>query len=354
MSYFGNNPKMKSLVSTGATFAVLDAEPRREGRLVYATDTKLYYFDNGTDLLPLDTSSVYNLLTQDEGSDINTATVAIDFVGDGVVATDAGAGKTTVTIAGGGGGGAIIDRVQAIHGFSIMEPIYHNGTIWVAADAADGDTLAEYVVTVVTDANTFTAAKFGEHVETGIATTLTLTVGQHYLLADGGGYVATDDQTFSCPLFYVENDDTIHIEVYRPASQGAVSSPDKAFGLVVGDASDVSNGDANHSTIAAAITAASAGDRITLLPKTFTENLVITKEIHFFGSGAASVIDGTIQFSVGSERSSAEKLKFGGNITVDDLVTKLILNNGWIDNASTLTDNNALGSSASIYTLLED
>lgn len=50
MSYIGNNPSLKSIVSTGDTLANLTAEARRAGRLVYATDTQLYYYDDGTSL----------------------------------------------------------------------------------------------------------------------------------------------------------------------------------------------------------------------------------------------------------------------------------------------------------------
>lgn len=113
------------------------------------------------------------------------------------------------------GGGTSIDRTQALHGLAVLDAIYHNGTIWVKAQADDADTLAEYIVSEVPDVNTFTANKFG-------AITLTAhgkTVGEHYFLSDAvaGGSVIVEPLLYSSPLYYVEDANTIHVEVYRPS-----------------------------------------------------------------------------------------------------------------------------------------
>jgi len=84
MAYIGNNPKLKSIVSTGDTLANLTAEPRREGRLVYATDTKVFYRDDGTSLLPVNTTA---------------AAVNPSFTGFLVSATDPLADFATITLA---------------------------------------------------------------------------------------------------------------------------------------------------------------------------------------------------------------------------------------------------------------
>lgn len=116
---------------------------------------------------------------------------------------------------GGGAGGTSIQRTQTAHGFSVLDAIYHDGTEWVLAQANNEDTLAEYVVTEVTDVNNFTAFKFGEATVTGHG----LTVGEHYYLSDSvaGGAQITEPLNFSSPLFYVEDANTIHVEVYRPS-----------------------------------------------------------------------------------------------------------------------------------------
>jgi hypothetical protein len=57
MSYAGSNPHIDSIVSSGDTLANLTARTRKAGVLVYATDTELYYYDDGTSLLPIDTDT---------------------------------------------------------------------------------------------------------------------------------------------------------------------------------------------------------------------------------------------------------------------------------------------------------
>jgi hypothetical protein len=57
MAYIGKNPKVKSIVSEGDTLANLTAEPRKEGRMVYAEDTKKFYWDDGTTLTVVGTEA---------------------------------------------------------------------------------------------------------------------------------------------------------------------------------------------------------------------------------------------------------------------------------------------------------
>lgn len=113
------------------------------------------------------------------------------------------------------GGGTFIERTQAAHGFSVLDAIYHNGTNWVLAQADDAATLAEYVVTEVPDVNNFVAGKFGSVTITAHG----LTVGEHYFLSDltAGAGTITEPSQFSSPLYYVEDANTLHIEVYRPS-----------------------------------------------------------------------------------------------------------------------------------------
>jgi len=114
-----------------------------------------------------------------------------------------------------GGGGTLIERNQVAHGFVLLDAIYHNGTSWVKAQADNADTLAEYVITEVVDVDNFVASKFGEVVITAHG----LTIGEHYFLSDSvaGGSTITEPSNFSSPLFYVEDANTVHIEVYRPS-----------------------------------------------------------------------------------------------------------------------------------------
>lgn len=75
MAYIGNNPKLKSIVSSGDSLANLTAEPRKAGRFVYATDVQQFFYDNGTELQPVgncpnDVDTLANLtaLAREEGN----------------------------------------------------------------------------------------------------------------------------------------------------------------------------------------------------------------------------------------------------------------------------------------------
>lgn len=160
------------------------------------------------------------LFIQKTGVDLEFKTLV---AGPNVTLTSAADTITIDSIGGSsGGGGTAITKNQIAHGFSVLEPIYHNGTSWLKAQANDVETLAEYVVTEVTDVDNFIANKFGEVTVTAHGKT----VGEHYFLSElvAGFTQVTEPSNFSSPVFYVEDANTIHIEVYRPSDIS--SSPD--------------------------------------------------------------------------------------------------------------------------------
>lgn len=93
------------------------------------------------------------------------------------------------------------------------------------------------------------------------------------------------------------------------------------IGVIVGDVTDVGNGDAQFSSIGAAITASTAGDRITLLSRVFTENITIDKSVSIIGYGNGSVIDGTTTFLFGdapvASAYTGTPAGAGGVVTID-------------------------------------
>jgi hypothetical protein len=119
---------------------------------------------------------------------------------------------------GAGGGATQFEIEQVAHGFAVGEGIYHNGTTWVKAQANDADTLAYYVVIEVVDVDNFVAADFGriEAVAHGY------TVGDFYFLSDSVAGQATnvEPSSFSNPLFYVEDANTLQVKCLRPSAVG--------------------------------------------------------------------------------------------------------------------------------------
>lgn len=131
----------------------------------------------------------------------------------------------------GGGGGTTFDQVQVAHGFSVLTPIYHDGTTWKKAQANSNDTLGMYVV-IDASTDSFTAMKFGvvEIPSHG------LNVGQYYYVSADTLGGLTDIEPiygFSNPVLYVQDSTTIHIMAYRPSAIGDGTISDSEIGAVV-------------------------------------------------------------------------------------------------------------------------
>lgn len=154
------------------------AATAQNGELVYATDTKKFYV-----------------------------------VTDGALTEVGGAGA----------GGTSIEINETAHGFAVGDGIYHDGTNWLEAQADDGTTLAQFVVTEVVDVDNVVAYQFGQVTITSHG----FTVGEYYFLdaTVAGTPTATEPSSgYSCPLFYVLDANTLIINVYRPSSIGVSGS----------------------------------------------------------------------------------------------------------------------------------
>lgn len=108
MAYIGNNPQLKSIVSSGDTLANLTAEPRKAGRLVYANGVgeDKFYWDNGATLVPIAAESLVPLTTKGDilVHDVSgTTRLPVGF--DGLVLTADSAEASGVKWAAAPGGG---------------------------------------------------------------------------------------------------------------------------------------------------------------------------------------------------------------------------------------------------------
>jgi hypothetical protein len=126
----------------------------------------------------------------------------------------------------GGGGSTSFEIAQTAHGLTVGSGIYHNGTIYVDAQANNASTLAYHTVVEVVDVNTFIAADFGR-IE---ASAHGFTVGQYYFQSEAtaGLPVTTEPVSgYSNPLFYVEDANTLQVKCLRPSPIGAAIALDE-------------------------------------------------------------------------------------------------------------------------------
>jgi hypothetical protein len=126
----------------------------------------------------------------------------------------------TGTFAASGSGGASFIVNQVAHGFPILTPIYHDGVSWVMAQSDSDLTLGTHLVVAVNGADSFTAASLGRFTITAHG----LTVGEYYYVDHlvAGTLTATQPPTYSNPILYVYDVDTIQVVHYRPTQSGAL------------------------------------------------------------------------------------------------------------------------------------
>jgi microcystin-dependent protein len=135
------------------------------------------------------------------------------------------------------GAGASFKLEIVGHSFSLLEPVYHDGTDWVIAQASQANTLPLYVVTKI-DGNVVTFTKFGKVEITGHG----LLVGEYYFASQAvAGAITSAEPTsgYSCPVLYVEDANNVHILVHRPSLIGTGPGDDSEVGSVVAFATDI-------------------------------------------------------------------------------------------------------------------
>lgn len=158
------------------------------------------------------------------------ADLKIDRKGLVILFYDDTAGMWVANQGAGSGGGTQFDAVQPGHGFTALTPIYHNGTIWVKAQANAANTLAMYLVTEAST-NSFTATKFGSVEIVGHG----LTVGEFYYASSvTAGAITSVEPIFgySNPVLYVQDALNIHCLVHRPSLIGDGNTSDSDIGAV--------------------------------------------------------------------------------------------------------------------------
>jgi len=116
-------------------------------------------------------------------------------------------------------GGSEIIVNQSSHSFTVLKPIYHNGSSWALAKADSETTVATHIVKQVIDTDNFKAIQFGKITSTSHG----LNVGDYHWVsnATAGNTVTTEPSTgYSNPAFYVLDANNVVAMVYRPSAIG--------------------------------------------------------------------------------------------------------------------------------------
>ena len=130
-----------------------------------------------------------------------------------------------------GGAGTTFDVDQVAHGFTVLTPIYFDGSIWQKALSSDSEKLAQYIVVEVTNVDQFTAANFGVF---EIANALT--VGEYYYAdpVTAGAITPTEPlYGYSNPVLFVESATIIHAMCHRPSAIGDGTVSDSDIGAIM-------------------------------------------------------------------------------------------------------------------------
>lgn len=112
-----------------------------------------------------------------------------------------------------------------------------------------------------------------------------------------------------------------------------------AWDFIVGSAAQVSAGTATNSTIASAISAASAGNTIYILAGTFAEAVSVSKQLNIFGNGYGTYINGAITFTNAADKSRFTNIRTSDDITLNSGADSIIVSDVWLASGKTFVDN---------------
>lgn len=146
---------------------------------------------------------------------------------------------------------------------------------------------------------------------------------------------------------YAKSDDLLYIknsggtETQLAAAVTSLPKLEALYRFVVGTTAQVAAGSASYSSLTAAISAASAGDRITLLAVTVSENVTVNKPLNIEGFGYGSVVSGSVTFTSAANFSSINAMKLTQDITLNS-GTEGIMGQIFLASGKTIVDNSAV------------
>jgi hypothetical protein len=109
---------------------------------------------------------------------------------------------------------------------------------------------------------------------------------------------------------------------------------------VVGSSAQVASGLATDTTIASAITAATAGGMpILILAGTYAENVLINKQLSVIGTGAPCIINGTVTLAVGASYCNLKGFFTSQSITLNSGTVGNYISEVFLASGKTFIDN---------------
>lgn len=127
------------------------------------------------------------------------------------------------TPSGGGSGSSVSFNInQASPSLSLLDSVYHDGSVWQKAQSDNPDTLGTHIVTSASG-DDYTLCQSGRIT----ATSHGLTIGEYYFTSDAtpGLLTATEPSQYSNPLVYVEDANIIHVLPFRPSAINGALPP---------------------------------------------------------------------------------------------------------------------------------
>jgi hypothetical protein len=110
-----------------------------------------------------------------------------------------------------------------------------------------------------------------------------------------------------------------------------------SYEAVVGNSAQVASGVATYTSIQNAINSVAPGGRIVILQGTFTENIILNKEVCIQGKGRSSIINGTVTFTPASNGSMLKFTKITDNVTIDLMAQAINVSDNWLAPGKSVT-----------------
>lgn len=150
--------------------------------------------------------------------------------------------------------------------------------------------------------------------------------------------VSANGITISSPASLVANY-TLTLPAALPSSGSQALYVDTSGNMTFVNSGVVVGPGGSYATITAAIAATGAGDYITVLKGTYTENITLSSNRTIVGQGYGTILNGTLTFATGSDESLWRQMKHLDNVTINSGVSEITYIDFWMASGKIITNN---------------